>query len=426
MEAWSRRRWKEVLLAFIVVVLVVFLILSLLPSGGPLSRFSWTYYRYLGTHFIGNIKLGTLSWVAGPFISPSKSILIYSPVLFLLPWAVRKAWRKVPSWSLSAISFPIFLAIAQALFYGERWSGSFGWGLRFMLPALPGLFGFLAFYLDDLPKTSRRLWIFIVLVGLGVLIQVSGSVTDWVIPYRDLQEIGVNPFDPNSAWSLRSLVIPLQLNSLLNFQNWRIAWLRTSVVDTRAFILPAVLVFSTTVAYLLSKKAAGKIFSTTHFGLIFWILACLCLPLVLPLGFLKSDPYWGMDVSTYRQGRKHVGRMIGEEDIILVDGYGTPLWKVMMNQWDHPNPWISLPYEILPPDTGSEPSELDFDLSSKYFPNGEDSQGAIWYIGSELIPDFISRDELSWLEQNYLECGQWEFPGEVYVDVRLFDRNTCE
>ncbi|NIM06965.1 MAG: hypothetical protein GTN65_15415, partial [Armatimonadetes bacterium] len=32
-----------------------------------------------------------------------------------------------------------FLALGQALFYREAWAGGFGWGLRFMLPALPGI-----------------------------------------------------------------------------------------------------------------------------------------------------------------------------------------------------------------------------------------------------------------------------------------------
>jgi hypothetical protein len=98
----------------------------------------------------------------------------------------------------------------------------------------------------------------------------------------------------------------------------------------------------------------------------------------------------------------------------------------MMNQWDRPNPWISLPFEILSPDDGFGHEQPPFELASEYFTEGNYSRGTVWYIGSEIAPDFLSRDELRWLEQNYLECGQREFEGEVFVEVVQFNQIACK
>jgi hypothetical protein len=117
---------------------------------------------------------------------------------------------------------------------------------------------------------------------------------------------------------------------------------------------------------------------------------------------------------------------ISHEDVVLLDSYGTPLWNVWMNQWDQPNPWISLPYEIISNEDGLVPATPEFDILSVYFLDGLHTTGSVWYVGSDRVPDFLNRDELRWFESNYVQCDRWEFRGELFVEVRRFTLSACD
>ncbi|MCJ7566629.1 MAG: hypothetical protein MUO58_03715 [Anaerolineales bacterium] len=426
-EARKKAKWKELGLITGIILLFLLLLSWLIPARGPLARASLEYYRTLALHFQNNIHPSTILWILGPFISPAKSIFLFSPVLILLPWAWKSSWKNVPSWSVTALAFPILLAIAQALFYGERWMGDFGWGLRFLLPALPGLMGILAGFVARGHEKKRQVLLLIAMIGVGILVQIGASTVDWGVPYSQWIQSGLDPYGPQSAWSIRTLAIPWQFIGLADPGQWTLAWYRTTALDPRSRLIPLVsmlLLLTTIFSFSLSRR--GKLRWVENARWIGISIAVSLLPLIPSLIFLQKDPYWGRDVDSYQQGLDAVMENISHEDIVLLDSYGTPLWNVWMNQWDRPNPWISLPYEIISNDDGLVPGTPKFDIESNYILDGLHTTGSVWYVGSDRVPDFLNRDELRWFEAHYEQCDQWEYGGEVFVDVRHFTLVACD
>ena len=426
-EARQKAKWKELGLITGIILFLLLLMSWLIPARGALARSSLEYYRTLALHFQNNIHPSTILWILGPFISPAKSIFLFSPVLILLPWAWKLSWKNVPSWSVTAVAFPILLAIAQALFYGERWMGDFGWGLRFMLPALPGLMGVLAGFVARSQEKKRQYLLLIALIGVGILVQIAASTVDWGVPYSHWLNSGLDPYDPRSAWSIRTLAIPWQFIGIVDPGQWTLAWYRTSAIAPRARLIPLVsivLLLTTIISFILSTQ--GRLRRIEHARWIVISIAVTLLPLIPSLIFLQKDPYWGRDVDSYQQGLGAVKENIGNEDIILLDSYGTPLWNVWMNQWDRPNPWISLPYEIISNEDGLVPATPEFDILSEHILDGLHTAGSVWYVGSDRVPDFLNRGELRWFESHYEPCNRWEFRGEIFVEVRRFTLSACD
>lgn len=84
-------------------------------------------------------------WIGGfgLLFSPGRGLFIYSPLMLLLFFGLRPAWRRLPR--------PYFLLVASIcvfywLFYGSwfAWGGTWGWGPRFLMPVLPLLMVFVA------------------------------------------------------------------------------------------------------------------------------------------------------------------------------------------------------------------------------------------------------------------------------------------
>ncbi len=84
-------------------------------------------------------------WVGayGLLFSPGRGLFIYSPLLLLLFWGLRPAYRRLPQFYFWLI---IALCLGYWLFYGSwfAWGGAWGWGPRFLLPILPLLMVFVA------------------------------------------------------------------------------------------------------------------------------------------------------------------------------------------------------------------------------------------------------------------------------------------
>ena len=84
-------------------------------------------------------------WVGGfgLLFSPGRGLFIFSPVMLLLFFGLRPAWRRLPRayfWLIGA------MCLFYWLFYGSwfAWGGTWGWGPRFLLPILPLLMLFVA------------------------------------------------------------------------------------------------------------------------------------------------------------------------------------------------------------------------------------------------------------------------------------------
>jgi hypothetical protein len=81
-------------------------------------------------------SFGDLTGLAGVLVSPSRGLLIFSPVVLLAAAgggaAIRGGWRRPPAWCLLAAAF-------QYVLYGTYavWWGGHTYGPRYMLDLLP-------------------------------------------------------------------------------------------------------------------------------------------------------------------------------------------------------------------------------------------------------------------------------------------------
>ncbi|HEX9923331.1 MAG TPA: hypothetical protein VGD99_11780, partial [Anaerolineae bacterium] len=128
-------------------------------------------------------------WVGGYglLFSPGQGLFIYAPLMLLLFFGLRPAWRR-----LSRTTFWLITAICLFywLFYGSwfAWGGTWGWGPRFFLPMLPIMMLFVAEPLEGLlhagpglTKVARyTAWLGIgLLVLLSLTVNILGIVVDF-------------------------------------------------------------------------------------------------------------------------------------------------------------------------------------------------------------------------------------------------------
>jgi hypothetical protein len=157
-----------------------------------------------------------------------------------------------------------------------------------------------------------------------------------------------------------------------------------------------------------------------------WLaLGSTVLPLFCVGVLLKHDPYWGRDIKSVQQGIKFLTEQTASEDIVVVDSYGTTLWKAMMNQWSKAVPWASLPYQIVLRDSGSGEVKPKFQILTGYIPDGLYSSGMLWYIETDQAPDYLYNEERAWLSNNYQSCQVRVFKDEVIVEIREFSLGSC-
>jgi hypothetical protein len=153
--------------------LIIFLTPSLVIGLG-LLYFNFVRYGSLTETGYTQEILFRKPWVGafGLLFSPGRGLFIYAPLMLLLIFGLRPAWRRLPRpyfWLIVSI------CVCYWLFYGSwfAWGGTWGWGPRFLLPILPLLMVFVAEPVGWLirrksgPK-SRFLWL-----GIGILALLS-------------------------------------------------------------------------------------------------------------------------------------------------------------------------------------------------------------------------------------------------------------
>jgi hypothetical protein len=116
----------------------------------------------------------------GLFLSPGKSLFLYSPPLLASLLALPRAWKTRERgwlWATLLTAGPVVYYNGTYLF----WSGDWCWGPRYILFLVPMLLLPLAFLLDDLLAARRRLALAAlgVLVAAGVFVQVLGGLFYW-------------------------------------------------------------------------------------------------------------------------------------------------------------------------------------------------------------------------------------------------------
>lgn len=395
-------------------------IMLLLPDDGPLARFSLDYYGYLAQHFWGSIHADLLAAIAGPFISPGKSIFLFSPPLCLGLISIRHFLKmKERDYILLAILFALFLAAAQGLFYREAWSGGFGWGLKYMLPILPALIPLLAPGIESLLEGNNlkgKSWLGCVL-ALSVLVQLGAALVPWNQVYFQWQSQGLDPYAPGAAWDGRLLAIPFQLSKLISIDQWAVAWRR--LISTRLPGVTFVVLFTLTLAVL----AVRELFRTSRFSqlkmrsLIGTSLIVFCLLSCLTWWAVRGDPAWGDNRPEFHAALAKVLDEISGQDVVLVDSYGTTLWYFWINRWNRPQRWYSLPFSIQgsSPAADNEPSpaaELECLIK-----NLKENVDSIWYVTSGETADYDENPDREWLKRVLSLGSCLEFKAGSTVEV---------
>jgi 4-amino-4-deoxy-L-arabinose transferase-like glycosyltransferase len=193
--------------------------------------------------------------LAGVLISPGRGMLLAFPAVLLSPLGVQWLWRAGQRVSTAALVSLTGLQVLNVATW-HIWWGSWNWGLRLLLPALPILAVLAACGFHVLPETWRS-WTTVALFSLGVLWAVPGVVTDLLGGYAGTYNGSRASFDwraypPIGAWEF--------------LHHWRavsstdsnavdILWLRVARATGNASLLPP-LVFGLAALALASRAVS--------------------------------------------------------------------------------------------------------------------------------------------------------------------------
>lgn len=350
-------------LALILGVLLVGLWLTNRPA--ELARSSPEYYAFVLKRIATDDHSNFLQAVAGPFISPGKSIFLYSPILIL---AAVGLWRErtiaLPAWG-----YVVLLVIAQALFYGDLWWGGVNWGLRFVLPAIPLLMIVIGSQVDFLEKIGFRS----LLIACGLLSlfpQIVGVSTSQFQFFTHLFSEGTSGQIQQMLWGLGDSPIVVQSKFLLE---GKIASFPASRIDEgMPLALAAVLVIT---LWALMQLRRPKLSAP----IALFVVATPLLLFGLVLGYAK-DPYYYANRRNFADANQLISSLAEEEDFVFIQSYASPLWYYWMNWGYAGTQWGTLPAHQAYLEGGATADEL---LTVELIDDIAASHDVVWLVFSE-------------------------------------------
>ena len=148
----------------------------------------YNYYRFGGISRTGyedqteGVRFATpiLVGLHGYFLSPGRSLFVYSPVLLLaLPGAVA-LWRR-DRWLAVTVGLLVagYLGVMSKW---QNWAGGWDWGPRHIYQITPWLTIAAAVWWYERPRRSK--WLYI-LIAISLLVQLLGLLTDPIQVIRD-------------------------------------------------------------------------------------------------------------------------------------------------------------------------------------------------------------------------------------------------
>lgn len=413
--------WGLGVSAAIVIVLVVGALV--LQASGPLSRYTLPYLGGLARHFASQFNVELALAFLGPFVSPAKSIFVFSPLLLLAPLGAVRGWKENKPYLVASTLAVLTLALAQGLFYGDQWAGSTGYGLRYMLPAAPIMVAAAAPVFDLASRRGRGLlpWVVRPVLALSLLLQLAGALVDRRVAVGSLLAQGIHPSSVGSEWQPQALVIPATLRNLLNPAAWDVAWVRVLSISSSSILIPGCAVALLLAGALLlirwlrrpNQAARRRVWLAC--GL---VLAVSILPFYPSLYALREDPELAGDRPEYSRTLEWLEGHLDPGDIVAVDSYVTPLWKFMMNWWREPVAWYSLPFEIPSATDGlsGPPSAAVLDLFERILPKHD----RLVYLSTSEAPDYGLGRKARWLDERFSLVASEQFVGQAIVDVRIY------
>jgi hypothetical protein len=145
------------------------------------SRWRFGHWFYWYSRLAAEpMKQGVFMGLWGLFLSPGKSLLLYSPPLVLGMLGLVHLWRQRSFELLALLSFsvgPVLLYLASL----NHWTGDWSWGPRFCVFLTPALFVPATLLLDHWWGLRPRVTVAVVvlMMSVGCSVQVLGNALYW-------------------------------------------------------------------------------------------------------------------------------------------------------------------------------------------------------------------------------------------------------
>jgi hypothetical protein len=169
------------------------------------ARFgSWTQTGYATAHVTVDLGIplagsSMLDAVAGMWLSPGKSVILFSPAIVLGLVGLVLLWRKSP-----AVAAAITLAVAgTTALHGSLswWAGDLAWGCRYLASSL----GLLVLAALPLVHSRRRGWLLLVVIP-SIVVQAASVTYSFALEFYQDRRHGLLPDGYVWRWDESQLV----------------------------------------------------------------------------------------------------------------------------------------------------------------------------------------------------------------------------
>lgn len=389
-----------------VLLMIWFLVVPRIPS---LARFTPQYYKNLIQFFLSSFHPNLIQALIGPFISPGKSIFLFSPILLLslasLVLHFKKTWQ--------AWFFLLLLIIFQALFYDVDWAGHVNWGLRFTLPAIPILILSAAPIVEMLLKSSMGK----VLIGVIAVLSISVQCLGALVPVRQY-------------FVEKAIAIPPVSETALTWQSSQsiLLWSAQRVFDGN---VPDLAIWRNPIGLLVILAGSLAIGVMILFALLknkrCWLMGVAVGSLILInlglVGLYMYDPnyYKTRDDLVYSQ--QYLVDNIANGDIVLIKSYGAPDWIFWMNWGSLKIHWVCLPYSLPTPtqmirfNQSGQPEDALDPISLAILGKEALPGKRLWIVIADDSPGAGLGLEQKWLEQKSSASECDTFDGSSHITL---------
>ncbi len=403
--------WKIILIWLGGLLILLILWALFLPSDGVFARFTPGYYLFVMRKFLTTPHPNFIAALAGPLLSPGKSIFIYSPVLLL--WVLGLFKRGKSNWA--SWTYLIFLIIFQALFYDSDWYGHINWGLRFLLPVMPLLVISAAPVVDLWIQTHKGRMGLLTLGLLSLVFQLIGILPPIRQYYLDMFAINPLALESLALWHPKFSPWLWHLNWIFSGGSLDLAAIRVGAQS-----IPIVIGFLAIIciAVLGIIRIANIWFSGVGVLLSFAIT-------ILMLVFYKSDPAFSQARGDLERTQEMISQNNTEGDLVLVKSYGTSAWFYWMNWADSKYPWSSLPFVFPEPslieqyDRTDDPTIVLDALSLSILTKIPVSYRRVWLVVPYDSPGANLDIESNWLKAISESKEEWVISADE-GNTRLF------
>lgn len=146
--------------------------------GTNLARFGAPFDSGYGSVLEGSMFGGdALAGLSGLWLSPGRGMLVFAPLLLLAPFGLARAVEEGERLVIATILGVTVLVMLPAVFAPE-WHGDATYGPRYLLPALPFLWLFVALGLEEGQRRKGVRRLAGALAVLGLVVTLAGVVVD--------------------------------------------------------------------------------------------------------------------------------------------------------------------------------------------------------------------------------------------------------